>query len=255
MVRTVGLPREHGGWSLTLEPAILGMLVAWSGSALALSIAALFMFTARTPLKYALVDRTRGRHLRRTEIAERLAAVEMAIIAGLVLVTAVIARGPFWWPYLAASPLLATGLWYDIRSRSRRLVPELAGSIGIASTAAAIVVAGGGSTTLAISMWLVAGARSVASVVFVRQQIDRARQHEFTVWHSDVAQVFATASVLVGMVAADVPAAGVVAMAVATIFQIIAVRRPVPSIAIIGAQQMAVGLGIVFTTALGVLAP
>jgi len=231
------------------------MLVSWSGSALALSAAALLMFTARTPLKYALVDRTRGRRLHRTEIAERLAVAEMAGIAGLLLVAAILTDGPFWWPFLAASPLLSTGLWYDIRSKSRRLIPELAGTVGIASTAAAIVVAGGGTTTLALSMWLVAASRSVASVVFVRQQIDRARKHPFTAWHSDIAQSVATVALVIGMVVADVPAAGVVAMAAAAIFQTVAVRRSVPSIAIIGAQQMAIGLAIVFTTALGVLAP
>jgi len=91
--------------------------------------------------------------------------------------------------------------------------------------------------------------------VFVRQQIDRSREHPFTAWHSDITQALATAALATGMVVADVPAAGVVAMALAAVFQTIAVRRPVPSIAIIGAQQMAIGLGIVFTTALGVLAP
>jgi len=255
MVRTVGLPREHGGWSLTLEPALLGMLVAWSGAALALSATALFMFTARTPLKYALVDRSRGRRLRRTIIAEQLAAIEGAIIIALVLAAALVSDGPFWWPYLAASPLLATGLWYDIRSKSRRLVPELAGTIGIASTAAAIVVAGGGSTSLALSMWLVASTRSVASVVFVRQQINRARTHPATAWHSDATQLLTTSVLVAGFAVGEVPLAGVIALALAAVFQIVAVRRPVPSIAIIGAQQLAIGLGIVFTTALGVLAP
>jgi len=255
MLRTVGLPREHGGWSLTLEPAILGMLVSWSGASIALSAAALLMFTARTPLKYALVDRSRGRHLHRTAVAEKLAALEMAIIACLFLVAILLADGPLWWPYLAASPLLATGLWYDVRSKSRRLIPELAGTVGIASTAAAIVVAGGGTTTLALSMWLVAASRSVASVVFVRTQIDRSREHPFVAWHSDITQALTTAILIVGMILGDVPIAGVLAMATAAAFQVVAVRRPVPTIAIIGGQQMAIGLGIVFTTALGVLAP
>jgi len=255
MVRTVGIPREHGGWSLTLEPALLGMLVAWSGAAMALSATALLMFTARTPLKYALVDRTRGRHIGRTVVAERLAAIEISIIVVLVLVAALVSDGPFWWPYLAASPLLATGLWYDIRSRSRRLIPELAGTVGIASTAAAIVIAGGGSTSLALSMWLVAATRSVASVVFVRQQINRSRNHPTTAWHSDATQLLTTVVLVAGFAVGEVPLAGVLALSLAAVFQIIAIRRPVPSVAMIGAQQLAIGLGIVFTTALGVLAP
>ncbi len=255
MARAVGLPREHGGWSLTLEPALLGMLVMWSGAALTLSIAALFMFTARTPLKYALVDRTRGRRLARTVFAERLTLVEATAIATLLAVTALIASGPFLWPYAAASPLLATGLWYDIRSRSRHLVPELAGTVGISSTAAAIVIAGGGSTRLALAMWLVAASRSVASVVFVRMQISRSRSQPHRVWHSDLAQLVAVGLLGIGMFVVDVPFAAVIAMAVAGVFHLTAARRPVPKIAIVGAQQMAIGLGVVFTTALGVLAP
>ncbi len=238
-----------------MEPALLGMLVAWSGAALALSAAALLMFTARTPLKYALVDRVRERRLSRTHTAERLALAESAIIAVLFVVVAFTAKGPFWWPLAAAAPLLGVGLWYDIQSRSRRLVPELAGTIGIASMAAAIVVADDGTTSLALGMWLVASMRSLASVVFVRVQISRSRLTPHTVWHSDVAQVGALAMLVAGYFVVDLPLAAIIAMAVATVFQLVAVRRSVPKVAIVGAQQMAIGLGVVFTTALGVLAP
>jgi len=254
-MRTVGLPREHGGWSLTFEPALLGMLVKWSGSALALSAVALLMFTARTPLKYALVDRTRDRRLPRTVLAERLALAEIAIILLLVAVTTVLATGPFLWPFAAAAPLLATGFWYDIKSRSRHLVPELAGTVGIAAIAAAIVIAGGGTTRLALAMWLVAASRSVASVVFVRVQINRSRSQPHRVWHSNLAQVGTVGVLILGVSTLDVPIAAVIAMGVAATFQLIAARRPVPKVAIVGAQQMAIGLGVVFTTALGVLSP
>jgi hypothetical protein len=42
-----------------------------------------------------------------------------------------------------AAPLVATELWFDTRSRSRRLVPELAGTYGICSVAAMILLAAG----------------------------------------------------------------------------------------------------------------
>ena len=54
--RTVAIPSEHGGWGLTLEPALLGLLVAWSGAGVCLALAALVGFLARTPLKLAMVD-------------------------------------------------------------------------------------------------------------------------------------------------------------------------------------------------------
>ena len=51
------------------------------------------------------------------------------------------------------APLLVTELAYDIRSQGRRLVPELAGSIGVASVAAMIVLADGHDLVPAVGVW------------------------------------------------------------------------------------------------------
>ena len=59
------IPSEHGGWGLTLEPALLGLLVAPSIAGGALAIAAFLAFLVRTPLKVLLVDRRRHRELDR----------------------------------------------------------------------------------------------------------------------------------------------------------------------------------------------
>jgi hypothetical protein len=74
----VALPSEHGGWSLTLEPVALGLLVAPSWPGLALGAAALVAFVARTPLKVVLVDRWRHRWLARTRLASLQATAELA---------------------------------------------------------------------------------------------------------------------------------------------------------------------------------
>ena len=58
--RAVGLADEHGGWSLTAEPALLGLLVAPLGAGVALAAAALIAFVAWTPLKLVFVDRRRA---------------------------------------------------------------------------------------------------------------------------------------------------------------------------------------------------
>ena len=76
--RSVAIPTEHGGWGLTLEPALLGLMVAFSWSGVAIGVAATLAFLARTPLKLALVDRRRGRVLPRTRLASRIAAGELA---------------------------------------------------------------------------------------------------------------------------------------------------------------------------------
>ena len=157
--RAVALPTEHGGWALTLEPVVLGLLVAPSGAGVALGLAALVAFVARTPTKIVLVDRWRRRHLARTRVATRVAAVELVVLTALLVVAWSTATAPFWVPLACAVPLVTLEVWFDMRSRSRRLVPELAGTIGIGSVAAAIVLAHGDSPSIAAAAWTVVAAR------------------------------------------------------------------------------------------------
>ena len=171
---SVALPREHGGWGLTLEPGLLGLLVAPSWAGLCLGLAALVAFVARTPVKLVLVDRWRGRWLPRTRLALIVAAVEVVVLAALVAAAAVLASGSSWWiPVLVMAPLIAVELWYDMRSHSRRLVPELAGAVGIAGVVAMVVLADRADTVLAIGLWAILGGRALTSIPWVRLQIRR----------------------------------------------------------------------------------
>ncbi|MGH8978936.1 MAG: YwiC-like family protein, partial [Acidimicrobiia bacterium] len=78
--RSVAIPDEHGGWGLTAEPALLGLLVAPSWAGVLLAAAAFLAFMVRTPLKVVLVDQWRRRRLPRTRVAARIAAVELAAL-------------------------------------------------------------------------------------------------------------------------------------------------------------------------------
>ena len=254
-LRSVALPTEHGGWSLTLEPVILGLLVAPSVAGFALGGAALVAFIARTPLKVVLVDRWRGRWLARSSLAARVAGVEIAILGTLAAVAIVTADAPFWWPLLLAAPPIGVELWHDMRSQSRRLVPELAGAIGIGSIAAAVALAGGAADSVAAGLWLVIAARSIAAVPFVRVQLLRAKARAHFVWHSDLAQVVAVAMGVTGWLTDLVPPAAVAALAILAIFDLVAVRRAPQPAPIIGAQQVVLGLTVILITALGVRAP
>ena len=69
--RAVAIPSEHGGWGLTLEPALLGLLVAPSIAGAAIGLAAFLAFLVRTPLKTVLVDRVRHRELDRDRVARQ----------------------------------------------------------------------------------------------------------------------------------------------------------------------------------------
>jgi len=250
--RAVALPSEHGGWGLTLEPVLLGLLAAWSWAGLALGVAAFTAFLARTPAKLVAVDVRRGRWLPRTRMALGVAVAEGLVIAALAL-AATLSAGWRWSPAVAvALPLVAVEWWFDIRSRGRRMVPELCGAIGVAAAASAVVLAGGGSARRAAAVWLVLAARSVGAIPFVRAQIFRARRGITAVLASDVAQ---SVSVVVAAVAVDLDhrtLAGAVGVAVLAVAQAAWSRRDPPPVKTLGIRQMLLGLALVAITAIGI---
>jgi len=252
--KSVALPSEHGGWSLTAEPALLGLIVAWSLPGLALGLAAMVAFVARTPLKVVLVDQGRHRRLDRTRLAARIAAVELAALAALVVWAALGAEAGFWIPLAVAAPLVGLELWYDMRSRGRRLVPELAGSIGIGSIATAIALADGADARVAWGLWVVVAARSLAAIPYVRTQIMRARSKPGPLWHSDAAQVVGVAAATIAWAADLVPGSAAIAIAVLAAINVVAVRLPPKPAVVIGIQQMIFGFALIATTATAVLA-
>lgn len=253
--RQVAIPTEHGGWSLTLEPALLGLIVAPSGAGLALAGAALVAFVLRTPLKLVFVDLRRGRRLPRTDAAIRAAVVLAAILIALLLAAALAGRAALFVPLLAAVPLVIVEFAYDVRSRSRRLVPEMLGTVGIGSVAAAIVLADGGQSSVAYGLWFVVAARAVAAIPFVRVQLRRAKQQAATVRTSDAAQALAILVAVAGVTLSGAPVASVAAITGLGLFHAVAVRLPVPKVAIIGAQQVVLGLTVVLVTGLAAIAP
>ena len=251
--RAVALPSEHGGWGLTLEPVLLGLVVAWSGAGVALGVAAFTAFLVRTPLKLVAVDLRRRRWLNRSRLALWFTMVELSVLGSTVALAVVLAGWSWLAPVVVAGPLVAVELSFDVRSRGRRLVPELCGAIGITAVAASIVLAAGQGRGLAAGVWLVLAARAVGAIPFVRIQILRLRRGQGPVWQSDLAQVvsvavatsavFADRRLLLGLV-------GVVMLAAA---QSVWVRRaPIPAKQV-GLRQMGIGLALVAVTAVGVL--
>lgn len=252
--RKVAIPTEHGGWSLTAEPIVLGLLVAFSWAGLAVGIAAMLGFLARTPLKLAMVDRRRGRWYPRSGLAARIASAELALIAVLAVLALVGARNPwFWVPLAVAAPLVMLELWFDFRSRSRKLVPELAGAVGVSSVAAAIALAGGLSAPVAYGLWVVLAARAAAAIPYARAQVFRARGGPQAFRQSDLAQVLALAAVAAGWFAGLMPGVLVLALVLIAGFNILALRLPPRPVKVIGFQQMVFGLGLVAVAAVATL--
>jgi hypothetical protein len=168
-IRPLALPSEHGGWGLLLEPIVLAMLVAPSPAGALIGIGAVAVFLMRHPLKLAVHDRLQRRRYPRSGLCELLAAGYG--VAALLAFTAA-------WPLAGARPLLALTaalpfgaiqFSYDVRNRSRRAIPELAGAIVPASLAAAIALAGGSAVALALSVLILC--RSIPAVLYVRSTL------------------------------------------------------------------------------------
>lgn len=251
--RVVALPDEHGGWGLTAEPVLLGLLVAPSWAGLAIGAAAVLAFLVRTPLKLVLVDQWRHRWLPRTHTAAYVAAGELALL--LLLAAAAVALGGWDWlvPLVIAAPLVGVELWYDMRSRGRRLVPELCGAVGITAAVAAIAVVDRSGARLAIALWLVLAARAVATIPFVRTQIHRLRHGAIPPRTSDLAQVVGAAIAFLAVTVSVSVVAGAAAVTALAAAQIVWVRRPPVAARVLGFRQLFLGLAVVAVTATGVL--
>jgi hypothetical protein len=250
-LRAVAVPSEHGGWGLTGEPVLLGLLVAPSVAGVAIGVAAFVAFMARTPLKVILVDRWRHRRMSRTRLAVRVLSVEVVVIVALVGIAAARTSAGWWAPLLAAVPLVVVELAYDMRSRSRRLLPELCGAVGIAAVASSIAHAGGAGWTLSLGLWVVLAARSVSSIPYTRAQVQRLHHHQPAVGLVDLAQAIALVAIIAAYGAGLVPGTALVAVGVVVVIQALWLRLRPPPVVVLGVSQLLAGLAIVLATVAG----
>jgi hypothetical protein len=251
-VRSIALPTEHGGWGFTLEPILLGLLVAPSASAWEISAAALGIFLARRPVKIFSTDLVRRRWLPRTTVALAFAALYGGIALAGAIGALFTADGPFWIPVLVAIPFTLVALRADARSKNRTLVAELSGSIAMGATVAAITIAGGWGLAPAFGLWLVLAARDVAAIVLVRGQIRRL--HEKPVGLRDIylVQIASIGVVSIAAAAGIIPWLSVTAIAFVGLVAIVSLNRPPVQAKVIGWTQMGVGFAVVLLTAIGV---
>lgn len=218
-LRTVALPVEHGGWSLTLEPVALGLLVAPSPAGFLLALATAGAFLARHPFKIVAADRRRGRRFPRTAAAERFLLLYGGVALASALAAAAMADSYiFLLPILAALPLASVQLAFDAEGRSRTLLPELAGSFGLAAVSASIAMAGGWPLVPSLGLWALIAARALPSILYVRARLG--------LLHGEAPRIFpaVAAHVAALALAALLARAGVVPMLAAAAFAVLLLR-------------------------------
>lgn len=166
-VASIFLPKEHGSWSLALEPILLGLLVAPSWAGGALSGAVLAGFFARRPLKAALdpvPSDKRNRARRALVLLSVLGSLGLAEAGSLAGLTAL-------WPLLLAVPFGALFVWFDRRNQARATAAELMGCAAFAIVPMALVILAGRSVETALTLALLAAARSLPTILSVRSYL------------------------------------------------------------------------------------
>lgn len=162
--RDVVWPREHGSWSLALEPLAFGLIVAPSPASALLALAVAAAFFARRPLRIALLE---AEPARRT--AARRALAVLTVVAMIAMAGALWLRGGAWIIWLAPAAVMgAVFLSYDLRSASREAVAELAGTGAFAFVPAAMGAMAGLSAANAGALAFVLAGRSAPTVLCIR---------------------------------------------------------------------------------------
>jgi hypothetical protein len=163
-VRSLVLPKEHGSWSLALEPLALGLLIAPSLPAVPFSLAVVAAFFARRPMNIALRE-----YRARRRAAARSAAFWCAGTAAVCFAATLLEAGSTWAMWLVPSAIAGVVfLNFDLRAAGRSQEAEVAGATAFALLPAAIAALAGWGTTAALAIALVMLGRALPTVLCVR---------------------------------------------------------------------------------------
>jgi hypothetical protein len=147
------------------------MLLAPTAAGFGLSVMVAAAFLLRHPIKLFWRHRRRLGESPRGRAAWKMSLVyALFALGGLVL--AVASAGPVpLLPLVVMAPLILVYLFYDSTKQARRLLPELAGPLGLAATAPAVAIAAGWSWLSASALWIILMARTIPSISYVRTRL------------------------------------------------------------------------------------
>lgn len=182
-IRSLALPNEHGSWGILFEPLVLGIAVAPSLASPFVALTYIGAFLSRQPLKWYFADLKAKRERPQTKAARMLAFVFLSI-AGVGFIGSLAFAGvvPLL-PLIITAPLGAITLWFDSSGKSRRVAPELAGVVTLASSAAVSGLAAGWSVAASVALSLVIMLRLIPSMLYIRERLklEKGKPNSFAV--------------------------------------------------------------------------
>lgn len=237
------LPKEHGSWSLALEPIAFGLLVAPTIAGVALAIAAVSGFFLRRPLKIFLRDDERR------GIALGSVLILAASAFGGLLLAAEIGGAEKLWPLIPAAMAGIAFGFFDSRNEGREGAAEISGAFAFGILPAAFATLANWSFTAAVSLAAVMLARSVPTVLFVRTFLRIKKGRAATIAPAIIATIVALLLVTSLTIVPWLAAVFALAMAARAIF--ILGLRPNFSAKAIGISEAIFGVTMVLTLAIG----
>lgn len=179
------LPKEHGSWSLALEPMALGMLVAPSAAGGALVCAAVAGFFLRRPFKLVLASKPDPR----IPLASVVVITLLTLAATSLLLAVDLGGVKNLWPLIPAAIAGAGFAWFDSRNECREGTAELCGAVAFGVLPAAFARLAGWSITESAALALVMLVRSVPTVLFVRTYLRRNKGYSISLIPANIAAV------------------------------------------------------------------
>ncbi len=253
-IRSVALPAEHGGWSFWLEPVLLAMLVAPSGTGLALVILSLASFLMRQPLKIAWIDLNKRKLYARTRVGVGAVAFYGFIAFLAFLASLAGGRLTVIAPLIPAYIVAILQVWlFDIRGNSRHWSPEVLGASVMSAFAVSIGLAGGWALEQALMLSLIIIARAIPTIFYVRARLRQIKSGDTDASVSLILHGIAiVGSIVFAVVGGYVPGLTVIALIMLMVRAIYFIQRgTVIPAKILGIQEVVFGLMLVVFTAIG----
>jgi len=170
-MKSIALPNEHGSWGILFEPLVAGIIVAPSSASIFIAMLYIGAFLSRQPLKIYLADLKAGRNRAQTAASRKFAFAYLSIaVMGFFGSLAFAGIVPML-PLIVTAPLAAITLWFDISGKSRRVLPEMAGVVTLASSAAVCGLAAGGSIGASLGLMSIFMLRLIPSMLYIRERL------------------------------------------------------------------------------------